>query len=269
MQVFISWSGEHSKQVASVLREWLPVVIQAIKPWFSTVDIDKGEAWLTSIQASLAESKGVGIFCLTPDNVSAPWLAFEAGALSIHDRGRVATFLHGVEPSAVKTPLSLFQATKAVDKEDVLSLLKSLNARLEAPLDHPLLLRSFNANWDELQKKLAEISVQPAKVIRPADSSADMLSEILNTVRRLERISADSEKNLDIGLGGLFSKGAAMAMDEEIHALRYSSADVNHLSEDQRNRLLAIWERALKRRTLMKDGTQENTAAPNRNIDLA
>lgn len=193
MQVFISWSGEHSKQVASVLRDWLPMVIQAIKPWFSTVDIDKGEAWLTSIQGSLANSKGMGIFCLTPDNVSAPWLAFEAGALASQDRGRVATFLHGVDASSIKPPISLFQATKAMDRDDVFNLLKSLNDRLESPLEPGLLQRSFNANWEDLQNRLAAIS-PPAKKSRPSvDSSTEMLNEILNTVRRLERISADQE----------------------------------------------------------------------------
>lgn len=201
MQVFISWSGIHSQQVATVLREWLPMVIQAIKPWFSTIDIDKGEAWLTSIQGSLASSKGMGIFCLTPDNVSAPWLAFEAGALSSQDRGRVATFLHGVDTSSVKPPLSLFQATKAMERDDVLNLLKSLNARLESPLEPHLLQRSFDANWQDLQDKLSAISPPTKKAKLPIDTSTEMLNEILNTVRRLERISADQEILSETGAG--------------------------------------------------------------------
>ncbi len=189
MQVFISWSGEHSKQVAAALRDWLPMVIQAIRPWFSTVDIEKGEAWLTSIQGSLSESKGMGIFCLSPDNLAAPWLAFEAGALSAHDRGRVATFLHGVDASAVKAPLSLFQATKSADKEDVFNLLKTINARLEVPLEAGLLTRSFEANWPSLQHALDSILVQPGVAKRAAVDPNAMLKEILNTVRRLERDS--------------------------------------------------------------------------------
>jgi hypothetical protein len=198
MQVFISWSGEHSKQVAAALRDWLPMVIQAIKPWFSTVDIEKGEAWLTSIQGSLSESKGMGIFCLSPDNLDANWLAFEAGALSAHDRGRVATFLHGVDASAIKAPLSLFQATKAADKDDVFNLLKTINARLEAPLESNLLSRSFEANWQGLQLALGSIVVKSGVAVGATVDPNAMLKEILNTVRRLERGSevrdVDSER---------------------------------------------------------------------------
>lgn len=42
MKVFISWSGETSKKVALALKAWLPNVIQALDPWMSDKDIEKG-----------------------------------------------------------------------------------------------------------------------------------------------------------------------------------------------------------------------------------
>ena len=81
MKVFISWSGKRSQALANMLRDWLPNVIQAIKPWMSDVDIDKGSRWSKDIALQLEESK-VGIICLTPENLEAPWILFEAGALS-------------------------------------------------------------------------------------------------------------------------------------------------------------------------------------------
>jgi hypothetical protein len=193
MQVFLSWSGEHSKQVALILKDWLPSVVQAIgDPWVSDADIDKGEGWFGSITDSLAKAEGVGIFCLTPDNLLAPWMAFEAGALAVSDRGRVATFLHGVTASDVKPPLSLFQATLASAKEDVLKLLKMLNKRVSVQLTEPRLERAFESNWNSLETALGSIKLEVKKVskVTSEQMQLQMLDNILATVRRIEKDSS-------------------------------------------------------------------------------
>ena len=81
MKVFLSWSGSRSHKVALVFRDWLPSVIQEIVPYVSSEDIDKGARWSTDIAKELSDSK-FGILCVTRDNINAPWLTFEAGALS-------------------------------------------------------------------------------------------------------------------------------------------------------------------------------------------
>jgi hypothetical protein len=81
MKIFLSWSGHKSHEIALVFRDWFPSIIQSIDPYVSSEDIDKGARWSTDIAKEL-ENSTFGILCVTKDNINAPWLTFEAGALS-------------------------------------------------------------------------------------------------------------------------------------------------------------------------------------------
>ena len=73
MKVFLSWSGKTSREVAQAFHDWLPFVIQAVRPFISTGDIDKGKRW-TDVLASELNETGYGILVVTPDNMDKPWL---------------------------------------------------------------------------------------------------------------------------------------------------------------------------------------------------
>lgn len=129
MKVFISWSGERSKAVAEALHDWLPNVIQTVRPWVSLADIEKGTRWSTDIAAQLEECR-IGLICLTPENLSAPWLLFEAGALSkTLEKTFVCPYLVNLQPADVRGPLSQFQMTTA-EKEETRKLLHTINKAL-------------------------------------------------------------------------------------------------------------------------------------------
>lgn len=107
--VFISWSGEQSKAIAGELRNWIPSVLQFARPYFTPNDIEKGAKWGSEISKKLAESN-VGIICLTKDNISKPWILFEAGALSKDlDRAKVCSVLFGMETTDLSGPLTIFK----------------------------------------------------------------------------------------------------------------------------------------------------------------
>src|SRR4030042_1974861 len=112
MKVFLSWSGTLSHAVACVFRDWLPSVIQTAEPYVSSEDIDKGARWAADISKEL-ESSSFGILFITKDNTDAPWINFEAGALSkTVDKSRVAPFLFGRKRSEItQGPLLQFQST--------------------------------------------------------------------------------------------------------------------------------------------------------------
>lgn len=184
MKVFISWSGEPSKQIATVLQHWLRVTLQASEPWISA-DIAKGARWSEQLSVELEEAR-VGIFCLTPDNLDSRWLLFEAGALSKRRDARACTFLVDVERAAVEPPLAQFQHT-SFNKHDVYELLKTINEEVERAgekaLEEGILQKVFERTWPDLEQGVNEISstsLLKTPNERPAD---EILRELLDLSR--------------------------------------------------------------------------------------
>src|SRR5947209_4334253 len=95
-KVFISWSGDRSKALAEVLKNWIPELIQPIEIWSSEHDIDAGARWVQELNAHLEGCQN-GVICLTPENLAAPWLLFEAGCLGKSvSRSRVIPYRLGL-----------------------------------------------------------------------------------------------------------------------------------------------------------------------------
>lgn len=131
MKVFLSWSGDLSKRVATELREWIPLVLQNIDPYMSEEDLDKGTRWSLGIAKELEECN-FGVLCVTSDNQHAPWVMFEAGALSRSiDKSRVVPFLFNMKKSEVtNSPLVQFQMA-TYEEEEVKKIVWSLNSALD------------------------------------------------------------------------------------------------------------------------------------------
>lgn len=186
MKIFISWSGKRSQALANAIRDWLPNVIQAIEPWVSADDIDKGSRWSTDIAIQLEESK-IGIICLTPENLEAQWILFEAGALSkTLKKTYVCPYLFEVEPADIKGPLVQFQSTRA-NKNDTLKLIHTINQALEdEALPKEKLNEAFEVWWPKFEKSLENIPYIETKQ-EPQRSDREILEEILELVREQTR----------------------------------------------------------------------------------
>ena len=110
MLVLISWSGRRSRALAGYLKTWLPGIVQNIEPFISE-DIGKGRRWGREVADKVAEAQ-FGIGCVTPDNQQAPWIMFEAGAVSKAADSRLSMLLLGLSKSDVADgPLAAFQHT--------------------------------------------------------------------------------------------------------------------------------------------------------------
>jgi len=195
VNVFISFSGPVSHQTATILEWWLPRVLQQIKPFMSSEDIEKGTRWQYELARVLAECE-YGVICLTRSNINAPWINFEAGALSKSvEASHVSPFLLGLKHSEVRasTPLGQFQLT-AFDKSDVKKLVTTLNKGLGGQaLVTEALNEGFEVWWPMLHKKLAPLEVEAEKEENteppPVSVTTDeTLDEILEMVREQRRL---------------------------------------------------------------------------------
>ena len=194
MKVFLSWSGERSRAIAEALREWIPNVIQAIEPWMSAEDVDKGLRWSSEIAVQL-EGTRFGIICLTPDNLESPWILFEAGALSkTIDKAFVCPFLFGLDPADVRGPLTQFQATRA-EKHDTMRLITTINKALgDQALAAQKIETAFEHWWPDLEQALTSVK-QIAGNAKPVRPDRELLEEVLEIVREEARDSVEISMN--------------------------------------------------------------------------
>jgi len=196
MKVFLSWSGERSKETAVLFQEWIRSVLQAVDPWMST-DIDRGAVWFNQIGNQLADTS-IGVIFLTQANKNAPWILFEAGALAkgLPSTTKVCTFLVDLSNADVGLPLSNFNSTQAT-KENVLGLVKTLNNALPLPLADAVLTRTYDKFWPDFETKFKEIINRAPLVQLVGRSEKEMIEEILETTRSLDkRISVSPESKI-------------------------------------------------------------------------
>jgi len=202
MKVFLSWSGARSREVASLLSDWLCCVIQATRPWISSRDLDRGSLWFGEISDQLKENS-VGIICLTNENKTRPWILFEAGALAKGlSTSRVCTFLIDLETKDIEDPLAQFNHTFPT-RESMLGLVRTLNSTLgTSGLDVRVLEQVFDTYWPQFEKGLASAlaRTEPSAPSKPRPQ-VDVMAEILENTRllasRIRRLEGEIERAQD------------------------------------------------------------------------
>jgi hypothetical protein len=189
MKVFMSWSGDRSREVAKLLDYWVKCVVQASRPWISTSGIDSGSIWFNQISSELQDTT-FGIICLTKENKEAPWILFEAGALAKGlASSRVCTFLIDLQTKDIRDPLAQFNHTLP-NSDSMWKLISTLNGSLPEPsrLDVVILKGVFETYWPQFEEKFAAIlKTYPETTVVEPRKQEDILTEILESTRGLER----------------------------------------------------------------------------------
>ena len=196
MKIFISWSGPSSQKIAGFLREWLPNIIQEASVWVSAQDIEKGQRWLVAVSSSLSESN-YGIIVVTPENKRAPWLMFEAGALSKSLDARVTALLCGLQHSDVAgTPLFQFQNT-IIGQDEVFAAVRSINSAAETPLNEGRLKTVFDKFWPDLDDFYKTIHFQSEEKI-DSEKDIDIVGRMKAVLEEFARSAQKNQYNADV-----------------------------------------------------------------------
>lgn len=154
MKVFICWSGERSKEVAGILHQWLPTVLDGLVPTYSP-DIPKGRLWFDAISQELSQARA-GLVCLTPENLESDWMHFEAGAL-FREAKTIFTFLFQIRAEDLQGPLSYLQGTEAT-REDTRKLIAAMAEMMTRETSQrPAWEEKFENEWPLFEERLRKI----------------------------------------------------------------------------------------------------------------
>jgi hypothetical protein len=145
---------------------------------------------MSEIRDNLSEATA-GMVCLTRENLTEPWILYEAGALSTKAVDRLWTVLLDLPHTDVPDPLKALNHTKA-EKADVLKMVGSIHKTVVAAgfktCAESDLKDYFEAFWPELERAITQLQAQdPVPTAQP-----DPQQEMLGIVRAiLQRVSQD------------------------------------------------------------------------------
>jgi hypothetical protein len=196
MDIFIIWHGPRGNAVAAALKDWLPQIVNAFNPWFSST-AQKGSRWLFEIAARLAKARA-GIICLTPSALTAPWVLFESGAIAkSRDKTYACTLLIDLKSEDVTYPLAQFTHTPTT-RPEFLKLVKDLNDALgKDHLPEAQIEKSFAKWWPDLEETLEKLPPdEPAQ--SPHRDQQELLAELIDLARQTNAQVADLTSRIAI-----------------------------------------------------------------------
>lgn len=188
MKVFISWHGEHSRQVAREVRSFLESVLQGPKYFVSDSDIKRGDLWNKEVRSALDEACAA-IVIQTPSGLNGDWLLFETGVVQGHGGAtKVIPLLVNLSPADLTAPLADYQASE-MNAAGVLRVVESLHELWESDskADIVAVRRAVESQLNSLLGSIAEIEGVTQQPGRGIESKVD---EVVIRVREVAQALA-------------------------------------------------------------------------------
>lgn len=152
------------------------MVVHHVQPWISSRDIDPGSRWALALGEQLATAD-FAVICLTPDNITSPWILFEAGAVARSLEARVVPLLLGIDPATLEGPLSQFQSVQA-DQDGIRRLVAALYDSSGSSLETRQREVVFTKLWPVFEERLGALALQLRTDVI-AENAKDMLDELV------------------------------------------------------------------------------------------
>lgn len=200
-EVFFSWSGDKSKEIALKFQNLFKQVFEpAVTSFMSARDIGAGRRGLDLLFSKL-EQCNYGVSFVDAENARAPWIQFEAGALSkLIDTSRVMVLsLDGNVQSLEDTPLNEFQH-KLFNKEDIKSIFEGIIESYKLEKSKDIFMQRFEGEWDEFYRNaqiILEREEEQKKVENDEDGKLDIIMKMLLGVQNL--LKTEWTKNVKDG----------------------------------------------------------------------
>lgn len=188
-EVFFSWSGDKSKEIALKFQDLFKHVFEpAVTSFMSARDIGVGRRSLDVLFSKL-EQCNYGVCFVDAENARAPWIQFEAGALSkLIDTSRVMVLsLDGNVQSLEGTPLNEFQH-KLFNKDDIKSIFEGIIESYKLEKSRDIIIQRFDGEWDNFYRNaqiILEKGEEQKKVETDEDGKLDIIMKMLVGVQNL------------------------------------------------------------------------------------
>jgi len=155
-QVFVSWSGNQSRGIASALSSFLRKF--NIPTFFSERDIRYGQKWYDALSKEM-QAASICIICITENSIESPWVMFEAGSISNSIIGlRVIPYITGEKmiKHIGSLPVGVFQAAESTKSGTRRLLFELCSEYLESNSDENenLLHQMFESRWPKLRNMI-------------------------------------------------------------------------------------------------------------------
>lgn len=162
-KIFISWSGPRSKEIAKGMKWLLEEVIfkgTELKCFVSDLDITSGSDWWAKIKGELKTCQ-MGFLCVTKENIKAPWIYFEAGAMIARDIPTTPILINCGYQHLSGSPLSGKQAVDFYDQQKFIKMITDINNNMALlQIDSSQMETLARDGYERLKEKLREVLKQ-------------------------------------------------------------------------------------------------------------